>query len=67
MFLSGSLHCGAVDGIGSGLVGAAVGCCFTVVGGVAAAVATSWDCCATADEYWSEVLRAVGSTHRSQD
>lgn len=38
VLLSGSLDCGAVDGIGSGLVGAAVGCCFAVVGGVAAAV-----------------------------
>lgn len=38
MLLSGSLDGGTVDGIGSGLVGAAVGGCFAVVGRVAAAV-----------------------------
>lgn len=38
VLLSGSPHCGAVDGIGSGLVGAVVGGCLAVGGAAAAAV-----------------------------
>ena len=38
MLLSGSPDGGAVDGIGRGLVGAAVGCCLAVGSAVAAAV-----------------------------